>query len=105
MTRKRMGKWMLIRKCRKNHKVYIFKPRTTGEATLTFKFSDTETVVFNTQGKAFVVVCDGDVVKRTDTWITAQNAYTDECSKKHSNPMGLMMIGKHQLKNGIMEEL
>ena len=41
---------MLVRKCAKGHKIYIFKPRSVGSADISVKFSESETVSFSTQG-------------------------------------------------------
>jgi len=92
---------MLIRKCAKGHKIYIFKPRSVGPASSSVKFSDSETVDFSTQGKAYIVTSDGSVIKRTDSWITAQSSYDDECKKKHSDTIGSIKVGKHKLVNGV----
>ena len=96
---------MLIRKCTKGHKIYIFKPRSVGTASLSFKFSDDETVAFATHNKDYIVTNDGAVVKRTDSWITAQSSYDDECKKHHSDRMGPLMVGKHKLVNGVSTSL
>ena len=93
---------MLVRKCAKGHKIYIFKPRSTGPADISVKFSDSETVSFSTQGRSNIVTNDGSVIKRTDSWLTAQDAYTDECKKLHNDPAGRMMVGKHKLVNGVV---
>jgi hypothetical protein len=92
---------MLVRRCAKGHKIYIFRPRSTGTATLSYKFSDDETVGFATQNKKYIVVNDGAVVKRTDSWITAQSEYDKECKKQHSDTMGYLNI-KHKLVNGVV---
>ena len=54
---------MLVRKCTKGHKIYIFKPRT--KENVSYKFSDDETVSFDAQNKSYIVTSDGAVVKRT----------------------------------------
>ena len=89
---------MLIRKCAKGHKVYIFKPRT--KENVTYKFSD-ETISFDAQNKSYIVVSDGAVVKRTDSWITAQSAFFKEAEDEIEK----MEVGKHKLENGIVVEL
>jgi len=96
---------MLVRKCAKGHKIYIFKPRTSGSAHLSFSFSDEETVEFDTLGKKYIVTNDGTVSKRTDSWITAQSSYDDECKKNHSGTMGPLLVGKHKLVNGVSTKL
>ena len=96
---------MLIRKCAKGNKIYIFSPRTVGSAHISFKFSEDETVEFNTIGKKYIVTNNGTVLKRTDSWITAQSSYNDECKKHHSDTMGPLMVGKHKLVNGVSTQL
>jgi len=90
---------MLVRKCAKGNKVYIFKPRT--KENVTYKFSDNETVSFDAQNKSYIVTSDGAVVKRTDSWITAQSSYNAECKKHHSDTIGKIKAGKHTLINGV----
>ena len=94
---------MLVRKCAQGHKVYIFKPRTKENATYTF--SDSESVSFDAQNKSYIVTSDGAVVKRTDSWTTAQSSYDKECKNLHSNTTGPLIIGKHTLVNGVATEL
>ena len=93
---------MLVRKCAKGNKVYIFKPRTKENAT--YKFSD-ETISFDAQNKSYIVTSDGAVVKRSNSWITAQSSYDSECKKLHSDTMGALKVGKHTLVNGIATEV
>tara|TARA_R100001594_G_scaffold107858_2_gene142496 strand:+ start:490 stop:771 length:282 start_codon:yes stop_codon:yes gene_type:complete len=93
---------MLVRRCAKGHKVYIFKPRT--KENVTYKFSD-ETISFDAQNKSYIVTSDGAVVKRSNSWITAQSSYDSECKKLHSDTMGALKVGKHTLINGIATEV
>ena len=90
---------MLVRKCAKGHKVYIFKPRT--KENVSYKFSDDEIVSFDAQNKSYIVTSDGAVVKRTDSFITAQSSYDTECKKYHSDTIGKIKVGKHTLINGV----
>ena len=90
---------MLVRKCAKNHKVYIFKPRT--KEKVSYKFNEEETVSFDAQNKSYIVISDGAVVKRSDSWITAQSSYDIECKKHHKDTVGSIKIGKHTLINGV----
>ena len=94
---------MLVRKCTKGHKIYIFKPRT--KENVTYKFSDDETVSFDAQNKSYIVVSDGAVVKRSNSWITAQSSYDTECKKEHSDTVGPLIVGKHTLVNGVATEI
>ena len=85
---------MLVRKCAKGNKVYIFKPRT--KENVTYKFSDDETVSFDAQNKSYIVTSDGVVIKRTDSWITAQSAFFKEAEDE---------ISRLQDEQADMEEL
>tara|TARA_R100001082_G_scaffold23228_1_gene11260 strand:+ start:1351 stop:1623 length:273 start_codon:yes stop_codon:yes gene_type:complete len=90
---------MLIRRCAKGGKVYIFKPRTKENST--YKFSEDEIVSFDAQNKSYIVTSDGVVVKRTDSFITAQSSFFDESEDdiKH------IEVGKHKIINGIATEV
>jgi len=90
---------MLVRRSSKGKKIYIFKPRT--KENVSYKFSEDETVFFDAQNKSYIVTSDGAVVKRTDSWITAQSAYDDECKKHYDDTTGILKIGKHTLVNGV----
>ena len=89
---------MLVRKCAKGNKVYIFKPRT--KENVTYKFSD-ETISFDAQNKSYIVVSDGAVVKRSNSWITAQSAFL----KESKDEIQKLEIGKHTLINGIATKI
>jgi hypothetical protein len=89
---------MLVRKCAKGNKVYIFKPRT--KENVTYKFSD-ETISFDAQNKSYIVVSDGAVVKRSNSWITAQSAFL----KESKDDIQELKVGKHILENGIAKNV
>ena len=90
---------MLVRRSSKGKKIYIFKPRT--KENVSYRFSEDETVSFDAQNKSYIVTSDGAVVKRTDSWITAQSAYDDECKKYYDDTTGILKIGKHTLVDGV----
>ena len=90
---------MIVLRSSKGKKIYIFKPRT--KENVSYKFSEDETVSFDAQNKSYIVTSDGAVVKRTDSWITAQSAYDDECKKHYDDTTGILKIGKHTLVNGV----
>ena len=94
---------MLIRKWTKGQKIYIFSPFTDDEVS--YKFSDDETVSFDAQNKQYIVTSDGAVIKRSNSWITAQSSYDTECKKHHSDTIGKLKIGKHTLIDGVATEI
>ena len=89
---------MLVRKCAKGNKVYIFKPRT--KENVTYKFSD-ETISFDAQNKSYIVVSDGVVIKRTDSFSTAQSFFL----KIAEDDIKKLEVGKHTLINGIATDV
>ena len=89
---------MLVRKCAKGSKVYIFKPRT--KENVTYKFSN-ETISFDAQNKSYIVVSDGVVIKRTNSFSTAQSSFL----KESKDEIQKLEVGKHTLINGIATEV
>ena len=89
---------MLVRKCAKGNKVYIFTPRT--KENVTYKFSD-ETISFDAQNKSYIVISDGVVIKRTNSWVTAQSSFLS----KSQDDIQKLEVGKHTLINGIATEI
>ena len=85
---------MLVRKCAKGKKVYIFKPRT--KENVSYKFND-ETISFDAQNKSYVVVSDGAVIKRTNSFVTAQSSFLE----KAGDEIKELQVGKHSLINGV----
>lgn len=85
---------MLVRKCAKGKKVYIFKPRTKENVTYTF---NGETISFDAQNKKYIVVSDGAVIKRTNSFVTAQSSFLE----KAGDEIKELKVGKHILKNGV----
>ena len=90
---------MLVRKCAKGNKVYIFKPRT--KESVTYKISDDQTVSFDAQNKSYIVTSDGVVIKRTNSWITAQSAFFEEAEDEIEK----IEAGKHTLVNGVAKNI
>tara|TARA_R110002020_G_scaffold348387_1_gene562021 strand:- start:6517 stop:6786 length:270 start_codon:yes stop_codon:yes gene_type:complete len=89
---------MLVRKCAKGKKVYIFKPRTKENVSYTF---GGETISFDAQNKSYIVVSDGAVIKRTNSFVTAQSSFLE----KAGDEIKKIEIGKHILKDGIATEV
>mgnify|MGYP003116654419 CR=1 FL=1 len=85
---------MLVRKCAEGKKVYIFKPKTKENST--YKIND-ETISFDAQNKSYIVVSDGAVIKRTNSFVTAQSSFL----KKAGDEIKELKVGKHSLINGV----
>ena len=90
---------MLVRRCAKGRKVYIFKPRTKENSS--YVFSKDETVSFDAQTKAYIVVSNGAVVKRTNSFTTAQTSFLELAS----DDIKKIEVGKHTLVSGVATEV
>ena len=94
---------MLIRRSSKGEKVYIFKPRT--KENISYKFSNDEIVSFDAQNKSYIVTNNGAVVKRTNSWKTAEEQYLKECKKYYSDTNGRVEFGKSTLENAVFKAI
>ena len=90
---------MIVRRCAKGGKVYIFKPRTKENSSYTF--SKDETISFDAQNKAYIVVSNGAVVKRTNFFTTAQTSFIELAG----DDIGKIEVGKHTLVSGVATEV
>ena len=92
---------MIIRKSSQGHRIRLHKNTTPGATrTKTYPDGTVETLPYPSSYDYFVEV-DGEVVKRSDSFKTIEEHYVDECAKLYDNGHGRLLIGKHQLINGI----
>lgn len=93
---------MIIRRCSQGYSVRLHL-NTSPNVTRTKSFPDgtTETLTYPTSSYKYFVEVDGEVKKRSNSFKTIEEFYVDECSKKHDNGHGRIIIGKHHLINGI----
>tara|TARA_R100001377_G_scaffold78860_1_gene56779 strand:+ start:237 stop:569 length:333 start_codon:yes stop_codon:yes gene_type:complete len=49
----------------------------------------------------YFVDVDGEVAKRSNSFKTIEEFYVDECEKKHGDGHGRIIIGTHNLINGV----
>ena len=92
---------MIIRKCSQGHRIRLHR-NTTPNAVRTKTYADgtVETLTYPSRYDYFVEV-DGEVVKRSDSFKTIEEYYVDECAKVYDNGHGRLIVGTHQLINGI----
>ena len=92
---------MIVRRCSQGNRVRIYRNTTPG-VTRTKKYRDgsTETLTYPSFYSYFIEV-DGDILKKTDSFKTAEEFYDAECVKKHSDTHGRLIIGKTKLINGV----
>ena len=50
-------------------------------------------------------IINGEVIKRSDSWDTIEQAYVDKCEDEHGGGTGRMLIGKHELVNNVIKEI
>ena len=93
---------MIIRRCSQGHRVRLHR-NTTPNAVRQKTYADgtVETLTYPSSGYDYFVEVDGTVVRRSDSFANIENYYVDECEKKHEDGHGRVIIGKHQLVNGV----
>jgi len=93
---------MLVRKCGQNHDIAIFK-NTKPNMVKKIQMAD-ESVITITypNSKDYFVLVDGMIVKRTDSFQTAEECYLEEKGKKNITGHGRIDIVKHKLIENIV---
>ena len=96
---------MLIRKSSQGHYLRLYRNSTPG-ATRTKNYPDgtTETLTYPSSYKYFLVL-DGEIIKRSNSWDTIEQAYVDECDSRHGGGSGRMIVVTHKLENYVIKEL
>ena len=89
---------MLVRKCAKGHEVQLYKNTTpSAKRTQTYQDGTVVTLSYPSPAKDYFVIVDGEIVKRSDSFATAENTFVSECGKKHSDGNGRIDFVKHKL--------
>ena len=84
---------MVVRKCAQDHSIVI---HLNNKPNMIKKLSESKTLTYPNSKKYFLVV--DDVIKtKSDSFKTIENAFIDECAKKHSSGNGRIDIVKHKL--------
>ena len=92
---------MIIRRCSQGHRVRLHRNTTPGITRVkTYPDGSTETLAYPSSYNYFVDV-DGTIVKKSNSFKTIEEFYVDECEKKHSDGHGRIIIGTHNLINGV----
>jgi hypothetical protein len=93
---------MIIRKSSQGHRIRLHR-NTTPNAVRTKTYADgtVETLTYPSSRYDYFVEVDGEVVKRSDSFETIEEYYVDECAKVYDNGHGRLIVGTHQLINGI----
>ena len=92
---------MIVRRCSQGHRVRLHRNTTPGaKRTKTYPDGSTETLPYPSSYDYFVDV-DGKIKKKTNSFKVAEEYYVSECAKKHSDGHGRLIIGTHNLVNGV----
>ena len=92
---------MIVRRSSQGHRVRIHRNTTPGATrTKTYTDGSTETLTYPSAYTYFVDV-DGSVAKRSNSFKTAEEFYVVECAKKHGDGHGRLLVGKHNIVNGV----
>ena len=93
---------MIIRKSSQGHRIRLHR-NTTPNAVRQKTYADgtVETLTYPSSRYDYFVEVDGEVVKRSDSFKTIEEHYVDECAKVYDNGHGRLVVGTHQLINGI----
>ena len=93
---------MIIRRCSQGHRVRLHR-NTTPNAVRTKTYADgtVETLTYPSSCYDYFVEVDGSVVKRSDSFKTIEEYFVSKCADKHDDGHGRIIIGKHQLVNGV----
>ena len=93
---------MIIRKSSQGHRIRLHR-NTTPNAVRQKTYADgtVETLTYPSSRYDYFVEVDGEVVKRSDSFETIEEYYVDECAKVYDNGHGRLIVGTHQLINGI----
>ena len=92
---------MIVRRCSQGHRVRIHRNTTPGATrTKTYADESTETLTYPSSYAYFVDV-DGDIKKRSNSFKVIEEFFVSECAKKHGDGHGRLIVGKHNLVNGV----
>jgi hypothetical protein len=92
---------MLIRKSSQGHYLRLYKNTTPGAVrTKTYSDGTTEALTYPSSYTYFLVK-DGEVIQRSNSWATIEQAYVDQCDNNHGGGHGRIMAGKHHIINGV----
>ena len=93
---------MIIRRCSQGHRVRLHR-NTTPNAVRQKTYADgtVETLTYPSSGYDYFVEVDGSVVKRSDNFNTIEAYFVSKCAEKHDDGHDRIIIGKHQLVNGV----
>ncbi len=93
---------MIVRKCAQNHDIAIFKNTKPNMVKKILMADETIITITYPNSKDYFVLVDGEIVKRTDSFKTAEECYLEEKGKKNIVGHGRIDIIKHKLIENIV---
>jgi len=93
---------MLVRKSALNHDIAIFKNTKPNMVKKILMADKSVITITYPNSKDYFVLVDGIIVKRTDSFKTAEEFYLSEREKKNISGHGRIDIVKHKLINNIV---
>ena len=92
---------MIVRRCSQGHHIRLHRNTTKGSKRVkTYPDGKVETLTYPSSYDYFVDV-DGKIVKKSNSFKVAEEYFVSECTKKHSDGHGRLIIGTHNLINGV----
>ena len=96
---------MIVRRCALDYDVVLHKNNKPDMTkTIIMANGSKSSISYPSAAKDYFVWVDGEIVKRTDSFKTAEETFVDECAKKHGNGNGRIDIVKHKLVNSKVVE-
>tara|TARA_R100001082_G_scaffold6820_1_gene4302 strand:+ start:118 stop:561 length:444 start_codon:yes stop_codon:yes gene_type:complete len=92
---------MIVRRCSQGHRIRLHKNTSPGSTRVkTYPDGTKETLTYPSSYTYFVDI-DGSIAKKSNSFKVVEEFYVSECSKKHDNGHGRLIIGKHHIINGV----
>ena len=89
---------MIVRRCAQGYDIVLHKNNKPGMIkTIQMADGSKSTLTYPSAAKDYFVWANGEIIKRTDSFITAEESFTDECEKLHSDGNGRIDIVKHKI--------
>ena len=93
---------MIVRKCAQNHDIAIFRNTKPNMVKKILMADESVITITYPNSKDYFVLVDGEIVKRTDSFQTAEECYLEEKGKKNIIGHGRIDIVQHKLINNIV---
>ena len=94
---------MIVRRCAEGHDITLHKNTKPGMSKRYPLLSGDVTILtYPSDKKDYFVVLDGAVIKRSDSFKTAEEEFVKTCESKHTTSNGRIDFKKHKLINNMV---